>query len=406
MLKAIIFDMDGVLIDSEPVHKQANAMLMEALGLPFDEQYYAQFVGSTTTYMWDKMIRDFSITHTPDELMAMSDGYVKEINGAAGYPEIPAVGDLIRGLVKMKAQKDLKLAVASSSQMSRITYVLECMGLSDAFDGIVSGIQVAHPKPAPDTFLKAAELLGVSPQECLVIEDSWNGMKAAKAAGMVCVGFENPLIPMEEQNMEYADYVIQGFADIDFRFLDMIYCHQMDEPWVALETERLYCREMTLKDLDRLYEMYAEPSISRFMENLYEDRKEEEEFSCSYIENMYKFYGYGNWMVCLKENDKIIGRAGLTNREIDGENSVEVGYMIDVAYQKQGYATEIICGILEFAKQYLCLERIRAVIQKDNQISIALIEKLGFLHEFEYEDYVVYYKVLTRKEANYEDDNE
>jgi RimJ/RimL family protein N-acetyltransferase len=121
---------------------------------------------------------------------------------------------------------------------------------------------------------------------------------------------------------------------------------------------------------------------------------------------MYKFYGYGNWMVCLKENDKIIGRAGLTNREIDGENSVEVGYMIDVAYQKQGYATEIICGILEFAKRYLCLERIRAVIQKDNQISIALIEKLGFLHEFEYEDYVVYYKVLTRKEANYEDDNE
>lgn len=393
MLKAIIFDMDGVLIDSEPVHKEANRRLMEVLGLSFDEQYYAQFVGSTVTYMWDKMIRDFGITRTPDELMAMSDGYVKEINGTAGYPEIPGVADLIHLLAEQK-RNGLKLAVASSSQMSRITYVLDCMGIADAFDGIVSGILVEHPKPAPDTFLKAAELLGVLPEECLVIEDSWNGMKAAKAAGMVCVGFENPEIPMEEHNMEYADYVIQGFEELDFRFFDMIYCHRRNEPWVAFETERLYCREMTLADLDRLYEIYSNPSISRFMENLYEDRKEEEAFTRSYIENMYKFYGYGNWMVCLKENDRIIGRAGLANREIDGENSIEIGYMIDVPYQSQGYATEAILGILKFVEHYVAVERIRAVIQKENQASISLIEKLGFLQEFEYEDCVVYYKML------------
>ncbi len=73
-------------------------------------------------------------------------------------------------------------------------------------------------------------MLQVLPSECLVIEDSWNGMKAAKAAGMVCLGYENPESGMSRQNMEYADYIVQGFEDVDLKFLEMVYSHAMGEP--------------------------------------------------------------------------------------------------------------------------------------------------------------------------------
>ncbi len=226
MLKAVIFDMDGVMIDSEPVHLEANKRLMEDLNLNFNPSYYTQFVGSTTDHMWHKMIHDFNLSQTPEELMALSDGYVKEINGDAGYPEIPGVSTLIKHL----SGENIKLAVASSSGVGRIHYVLDCMGLQSTFDSIVSGTQVEKPKPEPDTFLKAAELLQVKPSECLVIEDSWNGMKAAKAAGMVCLGYENPEAVMDRQNMEYADYIVQGFQDVDIKFLEMVYSHVSGEP--------------------------------------------------------------------------------------------------------------------------------------------------------------------------------
>lgn len=224
MLKAVIFDMDGVLIDSEPVHMEANRRLMEKLGLKFSKDYYMQFIGSTVDYMWSKMINDFGITKTPDELMAISDEYIKEINGKEGYPVMIGAAELIRKL----HQAGIKLAVASSSGMPRILSSVEKLGVKDEFDCLVSGINMEKPKPAPDTFLKAAEELGVGPEECIVIEDSVNGMKAAKNAGMICVMYEN--CSMGKQDSTYADYILQGFEGIEADFFYMVYAHMKGEP--------------------------------------------------------------------------------------------------------------------------------------------------------------------------------
>lgn len=151
---------------------------------------------------------------------------------------------------------------------------------------------------------------------------------------------------------------------------------------------------MTPEDLDVLYEIYSYPEITRYMENLYEDRTKEEEFTRNYIKCMYQFYGYGIWVVCLKENDRLIGRAGISNRTIDGEQSLEIGYLIDVRYQNRGYATEIINGILRFAKERLFIDEIRCAVSHGNQVSVHLAEKFGFEYEFETDEFIFYKKKL------------
>lgn len=147
----------------------------------------------------------------------------------------------------------------------------------------------------------------------------------------------------------------------------------------------MYLREQTLDDLDRIYELYASEKITRYIEGLYENREEELEFTRSYIENMYQFYGYGIWVVCLKENDEIIGRAGISNRIVDGINELELGYVIGEAYQGMGYAFEACVAICTFAKEQLCAEHMICFMEKENIPSVRLAERLGFCHVTEVE---------------------
>lgn len=144
-----------------------------------------------------------------------------------------------------------------------------------------------------------------------------------------------------------------------------------------------------------MYEIYEPKSITRYMEALYEDRQEELKFTRAYIKNMYQFYGYGIWLVCLKDTDEIIGRAGISNREVDGENQLELGYVIGEEYQCQGYAFEACEAICEFAKKQLEAKELVCFMDKENLSSVRLAEKLGFQYMGEIlaeEKYFAYYK--------------
>ena len=165
-----------------------------------------------------------------------------------------------------------------------------------------------------------------------------------------------------------------------------------------LDTDRLYLREQTIHDLDRLYEIYSSENITKYMEGLYEDYEEEYNFTLAYIKNMYNFYGYGIWLVVRKEDDEIIGRAGLSNREVDGEIKLELGYVIADEYQNYGYAYEACKAICRFVKEFLYEEEIVCFIRKENISSIKLAEKLGFKYLMnvmhEEKEYIYYMKKI------------
>ncbi|MBD5137630.1 MAG: HAD family phosphatase [Lachnospiraceae bacterium] len=224
MLKAIIFDMDGVLIDSEPVHFEANKKIMKGFGHDLEYEYYKQFIGSTLTHMWQVLKEDYGIEDEIESLNKMSEQGSKDIIGKDGYIKIPGACEL----VEMFRKNKLRLAVASSSAPDIIDNVVSSLGIKQYFDILVSGMNVAHPKPAPDIFLNAAELLEVDSSECMVIEDSANGVNAARSAGMTCVGYINPNSGV--QDLSNAHYLVESFVGLDMSFFNMVYCHANGEP--------------------------------------------------------------------------------------------------------------------------------------------------------------------------------
>ena len=227
MLKAVIFDMDGGVIDGETIHFEANKKVLADMGKELGYDYYRQFIGGTLTGMWEVMQKDGMVASdlTIDELNGLSyaaTNALLEANG--GYPPVKGACELVKELRK----SDMKMAIASSSMYERIERTAKSLGVDDCFDVYVSGEQLKRPKPAPDIFIKAAELLGVSPSECIVIEDSGNGVNAAKAAGMACVGYINP--GSGDQDLSAADYLVESLEGLETSFFNMVHAHCNGEP--------------------------------------------------------------------------------------------------------------------------------------------------------------------------------
>jgi HAD superfamily hydrolase (TIGR01509 family) len=211
---AVIFDMDGVIIDSEPLHFRAERRLFAELGLTIDAAEHQGFVGQTTRAMWGELRRRYGLRQPLEELVASSRRYIRELIAAA-----PA-GLLVPGLtgcLEYLRGRGLTLLLASSSEAALIDLVLKKFGLEIYFSQRVSGDEVRRGKPAPDIFLLAAGRAGVPPADCLVVEDSAHGVQAAKAAGMACIGFRNPA--SGRQDLSAADAVITRFDQIRGRGL-------------------------------------------------------------------------------------------------------------------------------------------------------------------------------------------
>ena len=208
-MKAFIFDMDGVIIDSEPMHNATLANVMKEYGIDADEKYMYTLSGLNISAMFSKVKKDKGLSVPIDEIVDIYNhkiiSYVKENN-------MGAIGGIHELLISLK-EHDIPTAVASSSPIEFIETNISNLGFNDYFQFLLSGNEVTNGKPAPDIYLAAAKRLNVMPQDCVVLEDSHNGVKAAKSAGMTCIGFQNPNSGIQDISM--ADTVIDSIKQID-----------------------------------------------------------------------------------------------------------------------------------------------------------------------------------------------
>lgn len=208
MHKVIIFDMDGVIVDSEYAFQASEVETLRRAGIDVDVSHQYPYMGTTSIYMWQDLKQRYDLPLSVNEYIAQGEAIKAAITEKDGIKPIKGAQDFIRFLVK----KDWRLGLASSSTRTEIKANLQALGLTDCFEITVSGEEVAHSKPAPDIFLKAAELLKTSPSDCLVFEDTKNGSRAAKAAGMTCIGFANPDYPA--QDLSVCDQIISDYTEI------------------------------------------------------------------------------------------------------------------------------------------------------------------------------------------------
>lgn len=209
MIKNILFDMDGVLVNTEPLHYRIWKQLMEENGIPLDFEHYKGCIGSTRAYLFDLIEKYYGVDfHGNRQLDSKFSAIKEEIIRKEGIPRIDGVQEVVRYL----HAQGYHMAVASSSAQHYIESNMKELGITECFEVLFSGENVKKPKPAPDIFLAVAEKLNAKPEECLVIEDSYNGSRAAKAAGMTCFGFKNP--DSGNQDLSCVDKVFYSFREL------------------------------------------------------------------------------------------------------------------------------------------------------------------------------------------------
>ena len=211
MIQTVIFDMDGVIVDTEPVHSYAYFQHFAELDIDVTPEMFTTFMGFSTRNTFQKLKELFPIDQEVEDLIQRKRDL---FNDAFDNKEDLTLLDGVEKLIKDLHANGIQLIVASSASKVTIDRVFKRFGLYQYFSHIVSGEDFPNSKPHPAIFEFAADI-SISPKEnCIVIEDSTNGVKAAKAAGIFCVGYNSEHSKM--QDLSLADVVVNHFDELSF----------------------------------------------------------------------------------------------------------------------------------------------------------------------------------------------
>ncbi len=209
MVNTVIFDMDGVLINSEPVHQRHEREMYEELGLELTFEEQQSFVGMSAMDSWRFVIEKYNLKETPQELLLRGRGkYLRVLEETDEVQMIVGARELIERL----ENDGFHLLLASSATSPTISAVLKKFDLVKTFPLFIGGDMVHNSKPNPEIFLNIAELAQVEPSKCVVIEDAEHGVTAANKAGMKSIGFQNH--HSGKQNLSHAGAVVDDLGQI------------------------------------------------------------------------------------------------------------------------------------------------------------------------------------------------
>ncbi|KQT24102.1 ABC transporter ATP-binding protein [Chryseobacterium sp. Leaf405] len=210
-LKAVLFDMDGVIVDTEPLHRKAYFKIFNDLGIDVPEDLYTSFTGASTKRVFETLIAQFNLSQTYEDLATIKRNYFKDyFYNDEKFDLIPGVKDLIQHYY----ENGITLILASSATMNTINMVFEKFELEKYFNGKISGAELKESKPHPEVFLLAAEMAGEPVENCMVIEDSTNGILASHRANIFCAAYRSP-------NSKNQDYTLANIVVSDYEELEL-----------------------------------------------------------------------------------------------------------------------------------------------------------------------------------------
>lgn len=240
------------------------------------------------------------------------------------------------------------------------------MGLVDFIDKLQSAGVVCEARLAEESFEAETETLYIT--DC---EETAKALLQEALPMLVYLHEEN-----RDADFSKVKYVCEELGETEPEYVERVYRRFAGLPWDILETERCILRESVEEDVAAFFEIYADPTITRYTERLYESQISERAYIREYIEKVYAYFEFGVWTVILKETGEIIGRAGLSVRE--GYELPELGYVIGVPWQGKGLAKEVCEGILWYAEETFGFDKVQVLIHPENAASVKLAEKLGF----------------------------
>ncbi len=205
-MKAFIFDLDGVIVFTDKFHYQAWKKMADNMGIYFDETINNRLRGVSRAESLEIILEKYDGTLSDEkkaELMEEKNNTYRELLKTMDPEDVT---DAVRNTLKKLREAGYKLAIGSSSKNAK--FILERVGLLDAFDAISDGTNITRSKPDPEVFVKAGELLGIEASKCVVVEDAYAGIDAAKAAGMEAVGIG------DASGYDKADYKIQTLEEL------------------------------------------------------------------------------------------------------------------------------------------------------------------------------------------------
>lgn len=209
-LKAVLFDMDGVIVDTEPLHRKAYFATFDELEITVSEDLYTSFTGASTKRVCETLIQKYGLNHTHEAIAGIKRSYFKDyFDNDEEFDLIPGV----RELIQHYHESGIKLILASSATMTTINMVFEKFGLEEYFSGKISGAALKESKPHPEVFLLAAQMAEEPAENCMVIEDSTNGILAANRAKIFCAAYRSP----HSKNQDYtlADIVVTDYEELE-----------------------------------------------------------------------------------------------------------------------------------------------------------------------------------------------
>ena len=208
MIEAVVFDLDGVLLDSEQIWDEVREQLARERDGRWHDGAQRAMMGMSSTEWSQYMHDEIGLPEPPEEISAE---VVRRLE-ARYRQHLPLLDGAVEAVDRLAAR--WPLGIASSSNREVIDLVLDLSGLAPLFKVTVSSEEVARGKPAPDVYLEAARRLGVAPERSAAIEDSENGIRAAKAAGMRVVAIPNPHFPPDPEALEQADVTLRSLAEL------------------------------------------------------------------------------------------------------------------------------------------------------------------------------------------------